>query len=483
MHRSTHIVIGLLSLVTWPASAYLPPTYGGIVTATLPDRPVTLDPAQATRASELMVVPLVYDSLFRVGRKGGPRPHLLDGKPKVSADGKTWRLRLRSGVRVNGNITLEASHVVASLRRLRKGPNAYLLARVRALSAEGKDVVVVALRRPAPTLPYVLSAPATAIVVTNGRRLLGTGPYVLASKSSTLIQLKANPSHFAGRPYLDELRFRLFSKASAESVSFQVGALQLSYQGAPVFGSKPRFPSREMSSPPLDHIFLGVGRRQPYLSDPLFRRALQSGIDRRRLAKLVGSGKAPLAHGPVSRRLMRRSSRAVAFDRGAARRMLQRAAVRYPALRGALGGGRLKVSLLVDSSRFGDRILAGQIVADLDRIGITCTIEALPAMDYRSRLASGRFDLVLGHQALQVPLGGVALAGAHALARDPGSARQCMVRGCGARAVARFMKRLPLIPLLHATVRVHHNTRLGGVHTDTTGRILYESLYWRRTGP
>ncbi len=477
------LALGLLLLAGWPAAAYLPPPYGGIVTATLPDRPVTLDPAQATRASELMVVPLVYDSLFRVTRRGKARPHLLDGKPKISADRKTWRMRLRAGVHVNRNTTLEASHVVASLKRVQRGPNGYLLAHVRSLAADGKDVVVVTLSRPAAELAHVLAAPATAIVVTRGQRLVGTGPYVLASKSSTMIQLKANAAHFAGRPYLDELRFKLFSKASAESASFQVGALQVSYQGAPVFGGTPRFPSRKMYSPPVDHIFLGVGQRQPYLNDPLFRLALLSGIDRRRLSRLVGSGKAPLARGPVSRRLMRRSPRPVAFNRGAARRLLQRAAARFPSLRGALGRGRLKVSLLVDASRFGDSILAGQIVADLDRIGIACTIVALPAMDYRSRLSSGRFDLVLGHQALQVPLGGVALAGALAVSGDPAGARACMVRYCGKRRAARFMKRLPLIPLLHATVRVHLNTRLGGARFDPAGRILYEGLFWRRKGP
>ena len=474
---------GLLLLVSWPAAAYLPPPYGGIVTATLPDRPVTLDPAQASRASELTVVPLVYDALFRVTRKGRARPHLLDHKPKVSPDGKTWRLRLRSGVRVNGNTTLSASHVVASLQRVMRGPNAYLLAGIRTLTAEGNDVVVVTLRRRTPELPHVLSAPATAIVVPAGRRLLGTGPFVLASKSATVIQLKANDAHFAGRPLLDELRLRMFSRASAESASFQVGSLQVSYQGAPVFGGTPRFPSRSMTSPPLDHIFLGVGRRQPYLADAQFRLALLSAIDRRRLARLVGGGKAPLAHSPVSPRLMGRSPRAVAFSRGAARRLLQRAAARFPALRGALGGGRVKVSLLVDASRFSDRILAGQLVADLDRIGVACTVESLPAVDYRSRLVSGRYDLVLGHQALQVPLGSVALAGVLALAGDPGGARACMSGYCGSRAAARFMKRLPLIPLLHATVTVHHNTRLGGVRTGSTGRVLYEGLFWRRKVP
>ena len=467
-----------------PAQAYLPAPYGGIVTATLPDRPVTLDPARATRASELMVAPLIYDALFRVSPRGVV-PHLLDGAPKVSPDGKTWRLRLRPGVRINGgSAVLEASHVVASLRRVRSGPNAYLLAGVSAVTADGKDVVVLTTRRRAPELPHVLSAPATAIVVTRGRRLLGTGAYLLSSLTASVIQLKANATHFAGRPYLDELRLRMFSRASAESASFQVGAVQLSYQGAPVFGGTPRFPSRPMSSPPVDHIFLGVGQRQPFLTDAQVRLALLSGIDRRRLARLVGGGRAPLARGPVSRRLLRRLPRAVAFNRGAARRLLHRAAARYPSLRGALASGRVKVSLLVDASRFGDRILAGQIVADLDRVGVACAIEALPAKDYSSRLASGRFDLVLGHQALQVPLASVALAGVLALAGDAAGARACMAtRRCGTRSAARFMKRLPLIPLLHATVRVHHNTRLGGVGFDGTGRVLYEGIYLRRTGP
>ena len=465
-----------------PAAAYLPPPYGGMVFATLPDRPVTLDPAQATRASELAVIPLLYDSLFRLDHRGVPRPHLLERKPQISADGKIWRLRLRAGIALVAGSRLEADHVVASLRRMRQGANGYLLAHVSSLVAEGKDVVVVSLRRRSPDLPHLLAAPATAIVVPRGRRLLGTGPYRLLSKDRTMIQLQSNNTHFAGRPYLHRLSFRMFARASTESAWFQVGALQFSHQGTPVFGGPARRPSRTISSPPVEQIYLGVGSGKAFLADAQFRLALLTGIDRRRLARLVGSGKAPLARSPVATRLMRRLPRAVAFNRGAAKRLLQRAAARHPGLADKLSGGRLKLSLLVDASRFGDAILAGQIVADLDRIGVTCTIDRRAAVDYRTRLRARRFDLVLGRQALQVPLGGVALAGAHAAAGDRDSARSCMMRYCGSRQAARFMKQLPLIPLLHAPARVQHDARMG-VRLDPAGRVLYENVYWLRKVP
>ncbi len=132
--------LALLLLLGWAAAgssarAYLPPPYGGTVAAPLTEQPVTLDPARASRESELQVISLLYDPLFALGPDGRPRPHLAHA-PEISPDGRTWRMTLRAGVLASGR-PVNAAEAAASLRRLKRGPNGYLMAPVHAIEVEG----------------------------------------------------------------------------------------------------------------------------------------------------------------------------------------------------------------------------------------------------------------------------------------------------------------------------------------------------------
>lgn len=463
------------------ALAYLPAPYGGAVVAPLPDQPVTLDPAAATRLSELQVVSLIYDPIYRRAGDGPARPHLVEPEPEISGDGKTWRLRLRPGLMVTSGRPLTAGDVVSSLRRLKRGPNAHLLSAFRALESDG-DVVVLHLARPSVDVPALLSAPATGVAVPLRGQLVGTGPFRLQSRSPSSIRLRANPSHFAGRPFLDEVQFTVFDRASAEVATFQVGGLQVSFHGSSAFGGRPRYPSLEQESEMTSLVFLGVGRGKSYLSDPQFRLALLRGIDRRRIGRLAGIGRNEVADSPVAR-LARSAPTRVAFDRGAANRLLARVADQHEAMRQDAAGGRVRLSLLTDASRFDDGVVAGQLIADLDGLGIAAAIESRPAAEYQARLEQGKYELVLGRQPLSASPA-VDLASALAIAGDRAAAQSCLASaGCGPKEAAQFMRRLPLIPLVHSSVRVYRDARLGGARVSALGLLSYADIFWNRRVP
>jgi MarR-like DNA-binding transcriptional regulator SgrR of sgrS sRNA len=466
------------------ARAYLPAPYGGAVAAPLADQPVSLDPARACRESELQLASLLYDPLFVLGPDGRPRPHLAFA-PEISPDGRTWRLGLRPGALAGGR-PLGAADAAASLRRLKRGPNGYLLAPVREIEVDGSTLVL-KLSRPTPTLGWLLSAPAASITSLQNGQPVGSGPFRLQRRTPGSLLLRANGSHFAGRPYLDELRLNLYDRAATEVATFQVGAIQLSFS-ASSYSPKPRHPTAEIEGPLLSLVYLGVGRgggpSKSYLADPQFRQALLLGIDRKRLGRLATTGRADIAVGPVPAQLLRPSGRGVPFDRAAAMRQLARLALQHPALRADSAGGRLKLSLLVDATRLEDAVAAGQLVADLDRLGIAASLESRPADEYRARLEEGRYDLVLARQAVQVPLGPVLLAGALALGGERAAAQRCLATGpCGAREAAQFMKRLPLIPLVHTARRAFHDARLAEVRLGPRGLVPYADLYWARKVP
>ena len=140
--RRAGLALGLSLIVTivgapMGADGFLPAVYGGAISAPLPGQPVTLDPAHADRESELIVCGLLYDTLYTYRSSRRQSPHLAEGEPTISADGKTWKIRLRAGVTLHDGRKLKAAQIVASLRRVRRGPHAYLLAPVAAIKSEG----------------------------------------------------------------------------------------------------------------------------------------------------------------------------------------------------------------------------------------------------------------------------------------------------------------------------------------------------------
>ncbi len=490
--RLAPLALAALAALAPAAHAYLPAPYGGSVTVPLPDLPVTLDPALASRESELQIVSLLYDSLYSYTPEGKLQPHLCEA-PTISEDGKSWRLRLRPGIRLSSGKPLGPADVVASLRRAKRGPNGNLLASIGSveLDAASPGWIVLALHRKTPFLPQLLAAPVAAVAVSQrvGAQtlLLGSGPFRLHQRTASGLQLRANPTHFAGRPFLDEISFALFEKASAEVATFQVGNLQISFRGASVFGGRPRNATLELEGAPLTPVYLGVGRAKPYLADPQLRLALLRGIDRARLGRLAGVGRVEVADSPVPSRLARPLPARVSFDRATANRLLARAAAQHEALRRDAAGGRLRLSLLYDRSRFEDAVVAGQLVADLDRIGIAATLEGTPAAEYQARLAEGRFELVLGRLPLQVPVGSAALASALAAGGDRVGAARCLTAGCaagaGGREVQAFLRRLPFVPLVHVGARVFYDARLTLLRLTPLGLLGYANVSWARRSP
>jgi MarR-like DNA-binding transcriptional regulator SgrR of sgrS sRNA len=480
------MVLTVLSWVAVPAWAFLPAPYGRHVTAALPDLPTTFDPSQASRESELQVISLMFDTLYRLNSAGRPVAHLAE--LGANPEGKVWTLTLRTGVRLHDGQTLTATQVATSLERTRKGRAGYLLAPVEGVSAAGNRIVI-RLKRLTPELPWLLSAPSCGVAVSSRGRWIGSGPFRFKSWTQNGLELAAHNEHFAGRPYIDRVRFRVFKKAADAVDFFQARKLHLSLHGTRALGRLPAHRFESVVERPTTLVYLGVGNAsgRPYLADPRFRLALLQGIDRRRLGRLAATGNNEVAHSPVCRRLMPSKPQPprISFDRKRANRLLAQLKDQLRELRRDVVSGRLKLNLLVDSSRPEAGMVANQLVADLDRIGIAVTIDAQPAKRYESSLRNGSYQLALAWHPVQVPRkwDGVTLAGVLAEAGQRRGAQRCMVkRSCNAGMAKRLMKRLPLLPLVFVSARVAYDAGLAQPRV-TAGRIAYEELYWLRGKP
>ncbi|MEM9491437.1 MAG: ABC transporter substrate-binding protein, partial [Myxococcota bacterium] len=270
-----------------PASAESRPAYGGTVVAGLLGQPVSVDPLTADSHAEVTLVSLLFDTLYRLVGSGTAaqlmvEPHVAAALPIVSDDGLEARIPIREEIRFHGGRRLSARFVRRSLKRLAESRSGWLLAPVRTIRvADG--AVVLELRRPTPELAALLAAPATAIVPPETpqlTRVIGSGPFRLArvDRRRQRVRLRAAERYFAGRPYIDQLTLRWYTRPEQEATDYEAGRAQMSHRGAVAFSShRPAFRTGETSSAATMLTYIGFGKSAAHAaitSSSDFRRAL-----------------------------------------------------------------------------------------------------------------------------------------------------------------------------------------------------------------
>lgn len=475
------------------APGYRPPRYGGRVTAALHSRPQTLDPVYTRRLGEWQLTALLYDGIMRLPRQGQAAvPHLATKLAPTNRGGRTLLIELRTGVKSHRGRVLTSADVVASLRRLARSPAGWVVGAMKSVKAAGRSKVHVTLHRPAAEFGTVLAAP-TALVTPRGkppgRGYDGTGAfrYVRGGLGSA-VQLGAYARHFAGRPYLGNLKLVSYRRPLDEVRAFYLRRSIVSYRGTKLWGRRPGFKSRQMRSPAVTTVALLVGRSGP-VTDVRVRRAIYLATNKRRLRTLVTVAPTKPAHGPVppvllGRRAMRRARRSAPYSPARARQLLV-AAASNPTVAGRRdASGRLVLSLLVDRSRLRDLDAARKISADLAAVSIRVTITQLTAARFAKQRAAGQYDLALFRFTSPVLRSRYHLAAALAAAGLTQRARRLVRRRKSrvGRRIRRFMQRLPLIPLFHVGVRADVGGKLHYLRRGPWGLMQWEGAHyaWQR---
>jgi hypothetical protein len=127
--------------------------------------------------------------------------------------------------------------------------------------------------------------------------------------------------------------------------------------------------------------------------------------------------------------------------------------------------------------------VAGKVVAALFQLGMKARIAELPADEFAERVRRGACDLYIGQLAVPVPRAELALVAALSAGGDPGGARALRDtpladKRLGATLSKRFAARLPIVPLYHRAVRVHHRSDLRGIRFDLASRLHHAELFF-----
>jgi peptide/nickel transport system substrate-binding protein len=211
---------------------------GGELIFPVPSEPPSYDGHREETFGLIHPIAPFYNTLLRVDPNdpSGTKPYPSIAESwTVSADGKTYTFKIRSGVKFHDGSTLTSKDVKASYDKIifppegvgssRKGQYAV----VESVSAPDASTVVFRLKHPSGSFIASLLSPYNFIYKADilakdmhwyEKNIMGTGPFVFVEhvKGSHLVG-KKNPNYWdKGKPYLDSFR-AIFIRSSAAQVA------------------------------------------------------------------------------------------------------------------------------------------------------------------------------------------------------------------------------------------------------------------------
>jgi peptide/nickel transport system substrate-binding protein len=245
------VLVGGSAVLAGQASPAIP--QGGILKVATIGEPPNLDVMTLPADLVTMIGQHIFEQLFAFDEKYDVKPMLAQSL-NVSADGKTYTIQLRQGVKFHNGQDMTSADVVASLNRWTKVSSRGKIASnsVESISAPNTSSVVISLKTPfAPLLPFLAFQNTAAAIMPKAimdkfgdkvvTEYVGTGPYrfedwrpdfrIRLSRYTGYFARTDAPSGFAGKKtaYLDAVEFYPVTEAGARIAGVESGDYQYAY--------------------------------------------------------------------------------------------------------------------------------------------------------------------------------------------------------------------------------------------------------------
>ena len=265
----------------------------------------------------------IYESLLRYDTELNPQPSLSESW-EVSEDGLTYTFDLQDDVTWHDGEPFTADDVVFSADVFLRETHPRLrviLDYVESITAPDDNTVVFKLREPFGPFLNAFEAGTMPIVprhiyegtdyATNPMNdtPIGTGPFAFESweKGSFIHLVKNEDYYIEGRPYLDEVYYRVIPDAASRAVAFETGEVDVLPGGSVENWDVERLMGMddvcstgagwEFFAP---HAWLWLNNREGPTADPRFRQAVMFALDREFVRDVVWNGFGTVATGPIS---------------------------------------------------------------------------------------------------------------------------------------------------------------------------------------
>lgn len=368
--------------------------------AGLPQDPVTLDPALSRDTNSNHVIREIFIGLLTQGEDGNPVPGIA-ANWHLEDDGQTYTFLLRQDAYFHNGRQVTAEDAKFSLERLAapgsKSPHAGLIQNIQGITAFsqgktshiegikvlGKYQLSITLDSPNLIFLHSLANTATAMVPREevaargenfGREPVGAGPFVFRHwLPGEEILLRANERYFEGRPYVDEVKFRIFAGNDALVSGFlagEVGHLRVDGNSYSQLAEHPVYSKLMIELQPEDIQYCALMNNKPPFNNHLIRQAACHAFNREKYLQEELAGRAILSNSPLPNYYTQGMSLGYRYDLSRAKALLSEAG--YPQ------GYPEEIYLHVRANNLEQEARAKAIAADLGQVGFRIKIVTIP---------------------------------------------------------------------------------------------------------
>ena len=261
------LIVAVLALLPTAALAQEKPRYGGELVFVVPIEPPSFDAHREGTFALLHPAAPHYNTLLRVDPTDRTGTRVIGDVGEswtISPDGRTYTVKIRSGVLFHDGSEMTSRDVKASYDRIVFPPSGITSFRrgqytdVEAIEAPNPTTIVFRLKWPSASFLTALASPFNWIykadILARDQRwyeknVMGTGPFVFVERSKGAYWVgKKNPNYWdKGKPYLDGYRAIFISNSAA-----QVAAIR---------GERAMIQFRSFSPPERDQLTQALGNK------------------------------------------------------------------------------------------------------------------------------------------------------------------------------------------------------------------------------
>jgi peptide/nickel transport system substrate-binding protein len=388
---------------------------GGTLNVLVQPEPPTLMLGVNQQGPVELVGSKIYETLLTYDFELKPRPGLARSW-SAAPDGMSYTFELQPNVRWHDGQPFTASDVVFSMKTFlpETNPRARaVLAHVADVEASGTQTVTVRMKQPfgpflgsfvpsnMPMVPKHLYEGTDFRKNPANQTPVGTGPFKFKEwQRGQYIHLVRNEAYWKeGRPYLDEIYFRILPDASARA--FALESQQVDVAGPDTvelfdvarLAALPHVEATnkgsEFASP---MTWIEINHRSAPLDDKRFRQALLHAIDRNFIKDRIWSGHGRVPNGPIASatRFHDATLPAYAYDPKKAELLLDEMGLK----RGA-DGNRVTLSLIPLPYGESWKRMGEYIKQALGRVGIAVNLETMDPAAWIQRVSNWDYQLTV----------------------------------------------------------------------------------------
>jgi peptide/nickel transport system substrate-binding protein len=366
----------------------------------LDSAPTQLDPRFATDAYSERIGHLLFSSLVKFNKDGEIVPDLAE-RWEIKDDTR-YTFYIRNNVRFHDGHLLTSEDVRYTYESI--------LNEATASPHKKTYEIIKKIETPnATTVRFILEKPHAPFLTDIGRgiipkhlaekdpdgfavRLTGSGPFSFVSyEPDHVVELRAFPDYFGGKPSLEKLLFRIIPEDSTRLLELSKGNIDLLQNAFPpdAIPHLQKDPKLKIEiAPSTTYSYLGFNLSDPILKNKWVRQAMAHAIDKEKITKYIFRGFAIPANGLLTNQHWAYvPTQGVAYDPKKGLKLLDEAKL-FP----DSSGTRFRLTYKTSQNELSRRF-AEVIQEQLSRIGIAVTIKSYEWGTYFSDIKSGNFQM------------------------------------------------------------------------------------------